>query len=275
MWHRRSAPGCAGLTSVRVVSAAMCVLAALWGATPSVARAQVAELKEKLLPIYSLPKKPTKERILEFLKGGVVWGTDERYTFMREGTASVRAGNGSGGCKAPARSVVNADSIQFECLVESRMPASKRHESFKLEVVLASADLLVYREGNVRWVVGDCEQQQGGARSCVGDLRTLVELIPGTGDRTLYDKVRNRVRRIEPGDTVFDASSPLVVEGSVARTQRVESEVFYANGKEGEAQELSRMLRPLIGLVPAKPWPGECNYDVVVVVGSKAAEPTK
>ncbi len=256
---------------------AACLLVALGPATLAAAEPNPTpgpESGERSTPVYPAPKKPTKQRILEFLQGGVHWGTDVRYDFSADGTASWHF-NGSALCAAPGRFVVGPDSISFECLVQSSMPPSEKRARFKLEVVLVSPDVLVYREEGEsgRHVVKHCKKLETSDRYCGDTGEVLVQLTLGSKDRTLYAKARERIEHIDSTDySVFDFH-PAFFEGPQARTLRQESEIFFTKENRALAVALAEILKPILGPLTPKEWPGEWDYGVILVPGSQIATP--
>jgi hypothetical protein len=127
-------------------------------------------------------------------------------------------------------------------------------------------------------VLAECAPQQGEraiSRGCgnamfepVGD-RVLVELMQGATDAALY----GRVKALVQGDAEVGRGRVLF-EGPRARDPRTVSEVFYVgDGNRSQAEAVAARLLPVTGPMEVKPWPGEWDYDVVVVVGAKVVEP--
>lgn len=59
-------------------------------------------------------------------------------------------------------------------------------------------------------------------------------------------------------------------EGPPAIVSRTVSELFYVQGKESAALEVAKLLEPVVGVLKPKEWPGQWDYDVIVVTGTEA-----
>jgi hypothetical protein len=235
--------------------------------------------------IRPLPSKPTKALIQQALVKGIFWGGEDegdQFAVNADGTASFRGGqipNWSCDERKPApRWTVTADSFQWTCDVVTwggpqidedgepakvQRPLSVVKTTFRYRVKAVSRDVLVMESrehGRQVLLLSENGNPTGG------DL-TLVELVPGSPDRALFEKVKARLVK-EPGLSVC----PVLFEGGPARDPRTTSEVYYARPEAKDtAEELAELLKPVLGKVEVKPWPGAWDYDVILVVGKAAA----
>lgn len=250
-------------------------------------------------PIHALPKKATKQEVRELLKGGMalsrgaledrtgyLFGRDGRATFSTYGVPSFE-------CARPEPYRLEGNALRFDCsLVEKGGDSSvisKKRVSFVLELEMLAPDVLVYKEdlssltGKQKpperfWAVTSTKESNPQVSlSFAGAEEVRVELMPGANDRTLFDKVRNLARGVS-ADGKSKAEIPpafkyaFVFEGPPARTERVRSEIFYAGDRQSESEEIAKALEPVLGRVTVRKWPGEWDYDVIVVVGTAAAQ---
>jgi hypothetical protein len=253
--------------------------------------AALASEPARTVQVRSLPRKPTAERIRQFFAGGVSIG--ESF-YESGGSARVSAaGSPSVNCSPPGRWQLTADSIGFAC--ETQMtagdgtvfPGKRYEESLKVrlvspEVLVFDREITAYHGRSVSRAVvlvdENCEPTSGKgvARSCAAPLglgmssirdRVLIELMPGSADATLWTQLASHLRGLPA-----DGAPGVFFEGPRAREKREVSEIFFVGEKnEAVASELASTLAPILGPVAIKPWPGDWDYDVVVVVGEKRA----
>jgi hypothetical protein len=69
----------------------------------------------------------------------------------------------------------------------------------------------------------------------------------------------------QPSDFLYGAEQP-------AMKQRTASEVFFTKDARPAAEATAKLLAPMIGPTEVKPWPGDWDYHVVVVVGTPPAK---
>jgi hypothetical protein len=120
------------------------------------------------LPILKLEEgRPTRDKLVSFLDGGVVWSLNDQHdslTFSPAGMASRLCDSPSPGgywdceCERPSPFVVGVNTIQFSCSLNCKtlkgngsmqwnvVGHSSTRESFRLKVLYVSQDLIMYRE---------------------------------------------------------------------------------------------------------------------------------
>lgn len=239
-----------------------------------------------LRSIFGAEKAPSREALAAYLSDRVVelkpdLADDQEYSLGADGSADIsseefdqalsvtRCGCRSAGKHSLKGSVLNL-ACSFSCITsysgnadptppDSESP--RRRESVDFKLVLVSSDALLVTRGPARWLARDCA---AGGRCAVPRFKgLLVQVIPGAADRGLFESVRGALQRAQGDFAVF--------QGAPAKKPRVESEVLYTEGHRSDAEAIARQLAPVIGPVTPAPWPGAWDYDVVVVVGSKAA----
>lgn len=136
-----------------------------------------------------------------------------------------------------------------------------------LRFVYLSPELTLFVHDSKRWISAPCSPPHSNNPRCSQTQPTsqlLVQLIPGAKDTALFDAVKTEIAKSSAADR-------LVFEGTPASKPREVSEVLFTSGNEAEAKKLAAALEPVIGRVEVKPWPGEWDFGVVVVVGAKKA----
>ncbi len=258
---------------------------------------------EAWLPTYSLKDgKPTNERILSFLKGGVAWRDFSEIQLTSDGKAKPIGGGYSDHgsllcvCQPPNSFVVAKSRIEFACQyhctahqsgnVDPNLYPPKEISNswtrFSLRPMFVSDEAMMYQDQDKnRWLVTDCSpvsDEPGIRRRCqfhsLGnpDYLFLIELIQAAESPSLLEAARNRLQQTPAGNV---RASGILVHGNVARRPRTGSQVFYVVNKGASeekvckaAKEVAVLLAPVVGEVEVEKWPGEWDSDVVVVVGA-------
>lgn len=128
--------------------------------------------------------------------------------------------------------------------------------------------LTLFVHDSKRWISAPCSPPRSNNPRCSRTEPTsqlLVQLVPGAKDTALFGAVKAAIEAQPVAD------DRLVFEGTPASKPREVSEVLFTAGNEAEAKKLAATLEPVIGRVEVKPWPGEWDFGVVVVVGAKKA----
>jgi hypothetical protein len=236
---------------------------------------------EDLRPVYELLKKPSAAAIESFLKGGVKWGWG-----MGNGSFGVAiAWNGllswdspgipSGQCEGTEPVVVTYGSIEGSCAetltaygTEGIETVPKGTSKTTISVELVSDELMVIQDRTYgRTVVRHCSDECAVS----GPDTLFLEIIPGARNRALFDSTLAFLRKAKLEALRVPV---LVFEGPDAKKARVETEIFFAEGRPDAkdlAEKVARELEPIVGVVSVKQWPGKWDYPVVVVVGERKA----
>ncbi|MBW2254773.1 MAG: hypothetical protein JRI25_09280 [Deltaproteobacteria bacterium] len=104
--------------------------------------------------------------------------------------------------------------------------------------------------------------------TCLPTDNTLVAVLPGNADRTLFEAVLPQVA---------GAVEATVVKGDPAKNPRVTSEIWWVPGHSSEekASALATALADALGTVQPQEWTfSESPYDVILVVGRDKVGPT-
>ena len=202
-------------------------------------------------------------------------GMNKDFLFGADGGFSARGMMGMH-CREPAAARIAGDQAEGSCSTVTPTEGGDvvGTASARLTVTAASARIMLaslswppsYRSSGVSLL--RCEAASPTCDWTFPDQVPLTQIIPGAQDQALFEAVRRDLLRAPP----VNEECPAVFEGPPARKQRVESEVFFASpAAEVEAKKIAERLKPVIGPVEVKPWPGAWQYSVVVVVGSKVA----
>lgn len=248
---------------------------ALWGvAVPTGAAAE----EEKA--IYSLVDgRPTREKILKFLEGGVEWGGEyaQGYWLTSNGLADEREHSDGATytycrCEQRARYEVLSDRIQFSCRHHCWSAHSKNWDAddlpvdmgaslkkMVLRVLFVSPDaMLVQDAAGERWFVSECSNERKRedsadesdiARGCK-PIQLPARKVIGRPHRFLVNVI--------PGasdEALFEAVKmnlkkadgedlrrAILFEGEPARVRRLKTEVFYAIGDDDAAASIARKV---------------------------------
>ena len=101
----------------------------------------------------------------------------------------------------------------------------------------------------------------------------MVQLIPGAEDRTLFATVTRSLRTKYEEDFQGSGNTlPLLIEGPPAKKPRVTTEIYFGAEGQGLADALAALLKPVVGAVKPQPWPGQTEYQAIIVVGDRVAD---
>ena len=253
-------------------------------ATPPV---KEQESKIKIFPAW----RATEQQVARFLEDNVViQGGGFIFEFRKSGTAKAWAWGADNrrSCEEPVSYTLQGNRLSFSCVMcydactlctsDSCEESVTRYE-IAIEQFTGKGLVVRYIKGT--WsdgeimVTEDCFRSKNGfdgepGKACQADWTTSLGLIPGAKNRDLYESVRDLLQ----GPLPESVKILHILEGPKARHPHVESELFYRKSEDDQkqAQGLADLLRPLIGPVQVKAWPGDrCPYNVALVVGSRAA----
>lgn len=226
-------------------------------------------------PIYPLLTKPTKQKITDFVAAVDFALTPD--VFVDDGVARILLGaerafslldlnNSMDPCRGTY--TISASSLVGKCQGST--------ESFSVSIDGLAPGVVTYRltrcDGDqcVTRPVAAWGAPHGSREDTGGGF--LLELIPGSADRTLFDAVQQRLQTAFADEWQAAGSRvlPLLFVGPPARKARTQSEVFYAKESKAAAEAAANLLAPVIGPTTVQPWPGEWDYHVIVVVGDKS-----
>lgn len=101
-------------------------------------------------------------------------------------------------------------------------------------------------------------------------MRKSIQLFQGGTNAKLLAAIKAELQR-PPAQGM--SWCPILFEASKARDPHEFSEIYYVGEiNAAEAREWAKRLEPITGPVAVKPWPGEWDYDLVIVAGAKKAE---
>jgi hypothetical protein len=187
-----------------------------------------------------------------------------------DGTFTINAMLGAK-CERPGVLTFSRNTASGECLVITRHgePTVVDRTPWRVSVMVTSADsrfLVGSVEKAGKMTKGVFQTQEDGSFLIQGDGEDLVEVIPGARDRTLFERVKQRLLQPDAG------RCRALFEGPQAKDVRSVSEIFYSKPAAKDlAERTAADLAPIIGPVEVKEWPGTWLYGVVVVVGDTVA----
>ena len=256
----------------------------------------VAEGAQKTARIHPMPQKPTAERIRKFFSPGVAIGCSR---YGKDGTAGLAAGCPSTWCRSSGAWMASGDSVAFRCEKVPGEECGEREEltqpgvsyAEELKIRLMSPELLIFTADG-SWDGGSQSGSRRGvlvvAEDCVSDTtqpdishwcarptdsagcdfpeRALIQLRAGSRDQGLYRRVKQQIEA-----TAVAEVPGVFIEGPPATTTRLVSEVYFVGeGHRPTAVAVATLLEDVTGPAIVRAWPGDSDYDVVVVVGQKA-----
>ena len=235
------------------------------------AHADEPVLHAKLRPVKSIAKLAEEQNGLVIDTSGVCKG-HVRQLVVKDGTVTAFLSDSM--CTSPRR-WFEGPRASMNC----PGPAVGDTSYFEITVTHVSAQTMV---GSLRIHGGFCSVDLNGI-FYASDSKTwsapreglVVQVLQGAEDQTLFRAVKTQLSRKDALGT-GSLPPPALFEGAKAKNPRTVSEIFWGKTtddkkEENEAQVVAWALKPVLGPIKPKPWPSECDYAVVIVVGDQVA----